>query len=84
METGMKKAFRLVCSEGASFLTKGERDKLVKDAVKRVEQIEPKEAAYIFSDDRGLKVVVRWSKLEVWIMSNEEAVNGGLPSVSDN
>jgi len=80
----MKKAFRLVCSEGASFLTKEERDQLVRDAVKRVERIEPKEAAYIFNDDRGLKVVVRWDKLEVWIMSNEEAVDGGLPSVSDN
>ena len=80
----MKKAFRLVCSEGASLLTKDERGKLAKEAVKRVEQIEPKEAVYIFNDDRGLKIVVRWTKLEVWIMSNEEAVSGGLPSASDN
>lgn len=80
----MKSAFRLVCSEGASFLTKEERDELTKDVVKRVEQIPSKEAAYIFNDDRGLKIVVRWAKLEVWIMTNQEAVEGGLPSVSDN
>jgi len=80
----VKKAFRLVCSEGASFLKKDERDQLVTDVVARVEKYAVKEAAYIFSDDRGLKIVVRWGKLEVWIMTTHEAANGDLPSPSDN
>jgi hypothetical protein len=80
----MKSAFRLVCSKGASFLTKEDRDELAKEVVKRVEQIASKEAAYIFDGDRGLKILVRWARREIWIMTNQEAAEGGLPSASDN
>lgn len=80
----MKDAFRMVCSEGAKFLTREERQALVVEAVKTAENLGGKDAAYILNDSRGLKVVVRWKSREVWIMSNEEASKGGLPSPLDN
>ena len=77
----MKTAFRLVCSEGASFLTKEKRQQLATEAVRTDERMIPKEAAYILNDDRGLKIVARWTKFE---MTDREATDGGLPSGSDN
>lgn len=80
----MKAAFRMVCSEGASFLTREEMEQLAAEAVHECEKIKPKANNFILNGDRGLKVVVRWFEREVWIMSIEEAEGGGLPSPSDN
>ena len=80
----MRAAFRMVCSEGASFLKWEEMERLAAEAVRECEKIEPKSKNFILNRDRGLKVLVRWFEREVWIMSIEEAVGGGLPSPSDN
>lgn len=80
----MKSAFHIVCSEGASVLTKEERQVLATEAVQQANTIKPSANFFILSDDRGLKIVVRLSTMEVWIMANEEADAGGLPSERDN
>lgn len=80
----MKSAFRVVCSKGASFLTKKERVEIVNEAVARAEKINAREACYIFNGGQDLKIVVRMIKREVWIMTNGEADAGGLPSPSHN
>lgn len=81
----MKDAFRMVCSPGATFiLTREEMQQLVTEAVRTVENMGGKNAAYILDDDRGLKIVVRWKSREVWIMSKDEAAKGGMPSPLDN
>ena len=80
----MKAAFRLVCSEGVSFLTKEDRSAIAVEAVKWAEKMQLKDDAMILNDSRGLKIVVRWLKREIWVMTEEEARMGGLPSPSDN
>jgi hypothetical protein len=56
---------------------------LVLEVAKLTEQL-PKDNTAIFSESRGLKIVVRLEAKEIWIMSNDEADAGGLPSVRDN
>lgn len=80
----MKSAFRLVCSQGASFLTKEERSELARESVAAAERIKAKDDCYIFNGDQDLKIVVRITKREVWIMTTSEANAGGLPSPLDN
>jgi len=38
----------------------------------------------ILNDSRGLKIVVRWLKREIWVMTVKEAQKGGLPSPLNN
>ena len=80
----MKYSFRLVCSIGVSFLTKEERSAIAVEAVKWAEKMQLKNDAMILNDSRGLKIVVRWLKREIWVMTEEEARKGGLPSPSNN
>lgn len=80
----MKSPFRLVCSQGASFLTKEERSELAREAVTAAERIKAKDDCYIFNGDDDLKIVVRMTKREVWIMTTSEANAGGLPAPTDN
>ena len=76
----MKTEIRLVCSEGAAYLTDEERRAIAEEALRQSVRA-PIDAAFIFNAE-GLKIVVR--KSEIWIMTTEEAQKGGLPSPSDN
>jgi len=80
----MREPFRVVVSQGASYLTAEEQNELMVLAVREAEKLRLKDQYVIFDDPRGLKVVVRWEEREVWIMTGKEADAGGLPSPSDN
>lgn len=70
----MKVPFRIVCSEGAAFLTKEERDQLATKVVKMAENMKPGDGFCLFTDhDRLLKVLVKLDAREVVIMRMSEA-----------
>ena len=82
----MKYAFRMVCSVGASFLTREERNEIVRQAVVAVEKMPLFQESVIFFDqmERGLKIVVRFQKREIHIMTVQEAKDSGLPQKPDH
>lgn len=81
----MKYAYRMVCSVGASFLTGEERNEIVRQAVVAVEKMPLFQESVIFFDqtERGLKIVVRFQKREIHIMTVQEAKDSGLPQKPD-
>ena len=60
-----------------------ERRELATQAAKLSQQY-PSSHTPIFTDNRGLKIVVRRELNENWILSADEADTGGLPSSRDN
>jgi hypothetical protein len=82
----MKYAFRMVCSVGASFLNREELDEIVRQAVAEVEKMPLFQESVIFFDDtaRSLKIIVRFQKREIHIMTMQEAKDAGLPDQPDH
>lgn len=80
----MRYELRVVCSEGAKHLTADERRAIALDVVKKAEDLHAKSDDALIFNAADLKVVVRWGQREVWIMTKDEALKGGLPSPSDN
>ena len=77
----MKYNFHVVCSIGAKFVTKEQRQEIVRQAVCEVEKMKAHHGNAVIFDDTalGLKIVVRFAKKEIHIMTAKEAAEGGLP-----